>query len=84
MLAVLTLFEVKEMRIFPRRIYPGLPGFVRPHPRVKVLRIDHQGFTIVEAKLTLGEDVCYECGYVVSDPGHKLIICPICNGFFND
>ncbi len=78
-------FETREMRILPRRLGgPNSPRTVKPHPRVKVLREDNAGFTIVEAKLLKGEGVCWECGSIAMDPDGKLLKCPVCDGFFND
>lgn len=72
-------FETKTLRILPRQ-----NGSIIPHPRVKVLRKDSAGFTLVEAQLAPGEGVCWRCGSIAQDPDRKLDICPVCGGDFND
>lgn len=72
-------YQTKEFRILPHN-----QSDIIFHPRVKVLGEDKAGFTIVEAQLKSGEDVCWRCGSIVEDQNHNLKICPICGLDFND
>ncbi len=72
-------YVTKEVRTLPRR-----EEDIVPHPRVKILRRDDAGFTIVQANLKEGESVCWRCCSPADDPGGKLQICPVCSRDFND
>lgn len=72
-------YQKKQLRILPRR-----PTDIKPHPRVRVLRRDNAGFTIIEARLKSNEGVCWRCGSIAEDPNHNLQICPVCGKDFND
>lgn len=54
------------------------------NPRVRRIRTDESGLTIVEAQLDEGEAVCWRCGAIAYDPEKTLQKCPECGGAFND
>ena len=72
-------YVTKEMRTLPSK-----DEDIVSHPRVRILRKDDMGFTIVEAKLKKGEGVCWRCCSPADDPEGKLQTCPVCGGDFND